>query len=103
MTLVPIMEHPTITGFSPTSVSTPYGPLGGEPLPVYPVTSPAREAPSAFMQPLDQLMNTRSAAPCTLSHGEGLPLFRAPYPLASPLAALTTFIHLPNPHLITRD
>src|SRR5882724_3248163 len=70
---------------------------------IYPVTSPAREAPSVFMQHLDQLMNTRSAAPCTLSHGEGLPSFRVPYPLASPLTAPTAFIHLPNPRPIARN
>src|SRR5882724_9175207 len=49
--LVPIMEHSTITGFSPNSASTLFWPLRDEPLPIYPVTSPAREAPSAFMQP----------------------------------------------------
>src|SRR5882724_6978416 len=73
------------------------------PPPIYPVTSPTREAPIVFMQPLYQLINTRLAAQCTLSHGEGLPSFRAPYPLASPLTAPTAFIHLPNPCPITRD
>jgi len=101
--LILIMEHLTITGFAPNSVSTPYGPLRDKPLPVYPVASPTREAPSAFMQPLDQLMNTRSAAPHTQLHGEGLALFRVPYPFASPLTAPTAFIHLPNSHPIARD
>ena len=97
------MEHLTISGFAPTLASTPYGPLGDAPPPVYPVASPNRDAPSAFMQPLDRLMNTRSAAPHTWLHGEGLPLFRVPYLFASPLAAPTAFIHLPNPHPIARD
>src|SRR5882724_9717961 len=57
--LVPIWEHSHITGFAPTLPLTPYGPLASDPLPIYPITSPAREAPSAFMQPLNQLMNTR--------------------------------------------
>ena len=80
-----------------------HGPLAGDPLPVYPVTLPAREAPSALMQPLNWLMNTRSAALHTPSHGEGITLFRAPYLLANPLNAPTTFVHSPNPHLIARD
>src|SRR5882724_12527456 len=101
--LVPIQEHSHITGFFPTSSLTPYGPLAGDPPPIYPITSPAREAPSVFMQPLNQLMNTRSAAPHTPLHGEGVTSFRAPYPLANPLTAPTTFVHLPNPHPITID
>ena len=45
-------------------------------------------------------MNTRLAAPCMLSCREGPPSFRAPYPLASPLATLTGIIHSPNPRPI---
>jgi len=101
--LVLIQEHLHITGFSLTLSLTLYGPLGCDALSIYTVTSPAREAPSAFMQPLNQLMHTRLAAPCTPFHEEGLPSFRAPYPLANPLTAPTMFIHSPNPHLITRD
>jgi len=92
-----------IIGFAPISVSTLYGPLGDAPLPVYPAASPTRDTPSAFMQPLDQLMNTRLVAPCTLSHREGPPSFRVPYLLAGPLVAPTGIIHSPNPHLIIRD
>src|SRR5882724_2295854 len=48
-------------------------------------------------------MNTRSAAPCTLSHGEGLPSFRVPCPLADPITAPAMFMHLPNPCLIAKN
>jgi len=82
------------------SVSTPYGPLRDAPLLGHPVASPTRDAPSAVMQPLDRLMNARSAAPCMLLCREGPPSFRAPYPLASPLATLTGIIHSPNPRPI---
>ena len=92
-----------IIGFSPILASTPYGPLGDAPPPIYPATSPTRDAPSACMEPLDRLMNTRLAAPCTLSCREGPPLFRVPYPLASPLVVPTGIIHTPNPHLIIGD
>ena len=69
----------------------------------HPIASPAREAPSVFMQPLNWLMHTRLAAPCTPSHGEGVTSFRVPYPLANPLTDPTTFMHSLNPHLIPRD
>src|SRR5882724_3428126 len=63
--LGPITEHSMVTGFAPVSASTPYGVLEEAAPPSYPVTSPTWDAPSAFMQPLDRLMNTRSVAPRT--------------------------------------
>src|SRR5882724_8509339 len=101
--LVLIWEHSHITGFAPILSSTPYDPLAGDPPPVYPVASSVREAPSAFMQPLNQLMNTRLAALCTPLHAEGVTLFRVPYPLANPPTAPTMFMHSPNPHPTARD
>ena len=101
--LVLITEHLTITGFAPTSASTLYGPLGCEPPPVYPVASPTREAPSAFMQPLNRVMNSRSANLHTLSHRAVLPSFREPYPVVNPLTAPTTFVHSQNPWPISGD
>src|SRR5882724_5019086 len=91
-----------VTGFAPISASTPYGVLEEAAPPSYPVASPTWDAPSAFMQPLDRLMNTRSVAPRTGSR-EGSPSFRAPYPMTSPLMAPTGVTHLPNPRLIVRD
>jgi len=96
--LAPIREHSHTMGFAPPSSSTPYGPLASDPLPGYPIASPSREAPSMFMEPLSQLMHTRSVVLCTPLHGEGLTSFRAPYPMANPLTAPTTFMQLPNPH-----
>ena len=51
--------------------------------PGYPIASPSREDPSTFMEPLSWLMHTRSAAPHTPLHGQGLTLFRSPYPMAT--------------------
>jgi len=100
--LGPITEHSMATGFAPVSASTPYGVLEEAAPPSYPVASPTREAPSAFMQLLDRLMNTRSVAPRTGSR-DGPPSFRAPYPMTSPLMAPTGVTHSPNPRPIVRD
>jgi len=58
-----IREHLHTTGFTPTSSSTPYGKLAGDPLSEYPLASPTREAPSVFITPLSQIMHCRSEAP----------------------------------------
>ena len=91
-----IQEHSHTTGFTPPLSSTPYGPLEGNPPPGYPIASQSRGAPSAFMEPLSQLMHARLAVPCTPSHDKGLTLFREPYPLANPPPASTMFIHFTN-------
>src|SRR5882724_13196382 len=58
--LAPIREHSHTMGFAPPLSSTPYGPLAGDPLPGYPIASPARETPSAFIEPSSWMMHTRS-------------------------------------------
>jgi len=98
-----IREHFHTTGFALASESTPYGQLEGDPPLEYPLASPSREAPSAFMASLTQLMHFRSEAPHTLLCSEGLALFRVPYPVANPPTAPTTFIHSPIPHPIVVD
>src|SRR5882724_1051669 len=60
------------------------------------------EHPNVHVLPI----STQSRCPaiqCTLSCGEGLASFRVPYPMANLPTASTTFVHSPNPCLITRD
>jgi len=58
---------------------------------------------SVFMEPLSQLIHPRSEVPCTLLCSQEPTSFSAPYPMANPPATPMTFMHFPNPCLITED
>src|SRR5882724_11343298 len=101
--LAPIGEHTQIAGFTLLSSLTPYEPLTREPPPGYPIMSPARGAPSTFMEPLSQMIHSQLETPPMPSCIQGPPMFREPYLVANPLTAPVTFLHLPDPRLIMGD
>src|SRR5882724_8937546 len=99
--LAPIGEHSQITRFALPSSLTPYEPLTREPPPGYPIMSPSRGVPSTFMELLSQMIHSQLETLHTPSHIQGPSMFREPYPVANPLTAPATFVHFPNPRLIS--